>query len=89
MTTTLQLRIDAATKAQAQKVLEKLGLDLSSGIKLFLTQVIRSRSIPFSIRTANGFTPAQERSMIKESEWAKKHGKRFSSVKEMIDDILA
>ncbi len=89
MTTTVQLRIDSATKAQAQKILEKLGLDLSSGIKLFLNQVIRTKSIPFVARTENGYTLAQERRMIKETEWAIKHGKSFSSAKEMIDDILS
>lgn len=89
MTTTVQLRIDSATKLQAQKILEKLGLDLSSGIKLFLTQVIRTKSVPFVARTENGYTPAQERRMIKETEWALKHGKSFSSAKEMIDDILS
>lgn len=88
MTTTVQLRIDATTKAQAQKILEKLGLDLSSGIKMFLTQVIRTKSIPFVARTENGYTPAQERRIIKEAEWTKKHGKRYSTAKEMLDDIL-
>jgi len=83
MTTTVQLRIDSATKAQAQKILEKLGLDLSSGIKLFLTQVVRTKSIPFVARTENGYTPAEERQMIKETEWAIKHGKGYKSVDEL------
>lgn len=82
MTKTLQIRIDSSVKSKAQKILEEMGLDMSSAVKLFLGQVIRSRSIPFEIRTVNGFTPAQENMMIKETEWAKKHGKRFSSVDE-------
>ena len=39
-------------------------------------------------RTANGDSEKIEREILKEAEWAKKHGKRFSSAKEMIDDIL-
>jgi len=88
MTATVQLRIDAATKAKAQKVLKGLGLDLSSAIKLFLTQLVYSSSVPFQIKTRNSFTPAQERRMIKEVERAQKHGKRFSSARAMIDDIM-
>ena len=89
MTDTIQLRIDASTKSKAQKILKDLGLDLSSAVKLFLTQVVSSRSIPFHIVTANGYTPAQEKKMLKEAAWAKKHGKRFSSAKEMLDDIMS
>jgi len=88
MSTTLQLRIDAKVKTNAQKILKEMGLDLSSAIKMFLTQVVNTRKIPFQILTENGFTPAQERKIIKETEWAKKHGKRFTSAKEMLDDIL-
>ncbi len=89
MNATVQLRIDASTKSKAQKVLKELGLDLSSAVKLFLTQVVYSSSVPFSIRTENGFTHAQERRIIKETEWAKKHGKRFTSARAMIDDMLS
>ena len=89
MNATVQLRIDAATKSKAQKVLKELGLDLSSAVKLFLTQVVYSSSIPFRIRTENGFTPAQERRIIKETEWAKKYGKKFTSARAMIDDMLS
>ncbi|MBI3618959.1 hypothetical protein HY213_02905 [Candidatus Peregrinibacteria bacterium] len=40
------------------------------------------------VRTVNGFTPAQERRMLKEAAWALKHGKRFNSVDELMEDIL-
>ena len=89
MNATIQLRIDASTKNKAQKVLKELGLDLSSAVKLFLSKVVQTRSIPFLIVTENGYTLAQERRMIKETSWAKKHGKRFSSAKEMLDDIMS
>ena len=75
MSTTLQLRIDSKVKADAQKILKKMGLDLSSAIKIFLSQVVNTRQIPFQIHTENGFTPSQERRMIKETEWAMKHVK--------------
>jgi len=86
---TIQLRIDNETKQKAQKTLEEIGLDFSSAIKLFLTNVIITQSIPFDIRTKNGFTHAQEKEMIKEARWAVKHAKRYSSVKELMKDLDA
>lgn len=88
MNTTIQFRIDKKTKDQAKKTFEAVGLDMSSGIKVYLKQVARTRAIPFEIRTANGFTHAQERQMIKETEWALQHGKRYTTIEEAHRDIL-
>lgn len=88
MTTTIQVRIDAKTKKQAQTVFEKMGLDLSSGVKLYLTQVIREQGLPFTPRTVNGFTPEYEARILKELEWTRKHGKRYKSGEEALKDIL-
>jgi len=88
MNSTIQIRIDAKIKKQANKTLRDMGLDLSSGIKLFLNQVIKAQAIPFKIRTVNGFTPEQERIMNKETEYALKHGKSYTSVEELHDDFM-
>lgn len=86
-TTTLNVRINKNTKQQAQKIVEKLGLDLSSAVKLFLNQVINTKSIPFEIRTENGYTPAYEARLLKEVEYMKKHGKRYDSVEEALKEL--
>lgn len=65
-TATIQLRIDSRTKSQAQNILKKLGTDLSSAMKLFLSQVIRTKSIPFVARTVNGYTPEFEKMILDE-----------------------
>lgn len=52
--TTLQIRIDAQTKKKAKETLANLGLDISSGIKLFLEQVINTQSVPFIPTTTQG-----------------------------------
>ncbi len=88
MNTTIQIRVDKATKKEADKTFKDLGLDMSSGIKIYLRQVIKSRSIPFEIRTVNGFTPKQERLIIREGDYALKHGKRYDSIKELHNDIM-
>lgn len=63
-------------------------MDFSTGVKIYLKQVAHTQSIPFKIRTENGFTPEQELEMIKEVDWALKHGKSYKSAKELFDDIL-
>lgn len=87
-TTTINIRIDKKTKASAQKVAEKLGIDLSSAVKIFINKFVSTKGIPFEVRTVNGFTPAQEAQMIRETKWAQKYGKRYTSTKEMLDDTL-
>ena len=70
-------------------ILDKLGLDLSTAINIYLVQIIEKKGIPFEVLTENGLTPAQETEILKEIEWAKKHGKRYTSTKKMFQDILA
>lgn len=45
----IQVRLDPKTKKAATNILDKLGLSPSQAIKIFLNQVIISRSIPFAI----------------------------------------
>lgn len=85
---TIQVRTDERTKKSAQRILDKLGLDLSTAINIYLVQIIEKQGIPFEILTENGMTPAQEKKILQEMEWAKKHGKRYKTAKEMHDDIL-
>jgi DNA-damage-inducible protein J len=78
MNSTLQLRIDTKTKKSAAKIFESLGLDLSSGIKIYLSQVMRHKGIPFNILTENGFTDEQEKRLhdeIKHTDKMIKSGK--------------
>lgn len=85
MNTVINVRIDKKTKSGAQKALAGLGLDLSSGIKLFLNQVITENGIPF--------VPTQNAKKIrarwdKEVAEALKNGKSYATAREMIDDIM-
>jgi DNA-damage-inducible protein J len=47
--TTIQVRADSTLKKGAQKVLARLGLDLSTAINLYLVQIIKERGIPFPV----------------------------------------
>lgn len=48
--TTLNIRIDAKLKKDADCVIDELGLSTSSAVVLFLKAVIRERGIPFEIK---------------------------------------
>lgn len=86
--TTIQVRTKEKTKKNAMQILQKLGLDLSTAINMYLVQIIVKKGIPFEILTENGMTPAAERKILKEIEWAKKYGKRYASAEAMHKDIL-
>ncbi len=85
---TIQLRIDNSLKEKASNALKGMGLDLSSGIKLFLNEIVISETIPFLPSTVKGKRLRHYKLYEKETAWAKKHGKRFTSAKELMDDIL-
>lgn len=73
----IQIRIDDKEKKEVKKVLDKLGLDMSSAIKLFLRQTIIKKGIPFLLLTENGLSLKEERDIIQASNEAKK-GKNVS-----------
>ncbi|MDR1827141.1 MAG: type II toxin-antitoxin system RelB/DinJ family antitoxin [Methylobacteriaceae bacterium] len=47
--TRLSVRVDSATKRDAEAVFSALGMTLSTGINVFLARVVQSRSIPFAL----------------------------------------
>lgn len=48
--TNLNIRIDKKVKENSEKVLEGLGLTMTTAINIFLRQVIRVNGIPFEIK---------------------------------------
>ena len=88
MTTTLQIRIDKKMKDAAQKTFRSMGLDMSSGVKLYLAQVANEKRIPFPVMSAD-YWPREEKLKLKrEEDYAFKHGKRYSTIQEAHRDAL-
>ncbi len=85
---TINVRIDAKTKNKTQKILREMGLDLSSAIKIFLNKIIITKSIPFEIRTINGFTPEFEQELLEASRDALKYSKGYDTAEELHAEIL-
>jgi DNA-damage-inducible protein J len=84
---TIQIRIDTKTKKAARKTLDELGIDMSSAVKLFLTNVVNCKGIPLDLRTENGFTLAQEQALVTETELAKSSTRRFATVDALMKDL--
>ena len=50
---TLTIRVDNNLKDEASAILEDMGLNLTSGITVFLKTVVREKKIPFEIKISN------------------------------------
>ena len=83
---TIQIRIDAKTKEAARKTLDELGLDMSSAVKLFLTNVVNRKGIPFDLRTENGFTLAQEQVLLADTKEAKR-SKGYDNLNDLFAEL--
>lgn len=91
---TVQLRVDSKTKRAVANIFQSLGLDLSSGVKMYFQQVIRHKGVPFPVLTENGYTPAQEKQILAEfkqtlADHKARRLKGYSSVRAMRKDILS
>jgi len=94
MTQTLQVRIDSKTKNAAARIFTSLGLDMSTGIKIYLHQVLKHKGIPFQILTENGYTPKFKKGIktqMKQTEKLIKAGKlkTYKSWREMEKSMTA
>jgi DNA-damage-inducible protein J len=51
---TLQVRISDDLRSDADVVLNEIGLDMPTAIRLYLNKIVQTRSIPFSLEAPNG-----------------------------------
>ena len=79
-TDVVRSRISPELKRDAEAVLNHLGLSVSDGIRLFLTQVALKQSIPFEIAKPNAATTA---AMLE----GERKLARFSTFGELMDDL--
>ena len=47
---TVAVRVDDQLKDDATKLFQSLGLDMSTSVKMFLIQSVKTQSIPFEIK---------------------------------------
>ncbi|MFH1233445.1 MAG: type II toxin-antitoxin system RelB/DinJ family antitoxin [Patescibacteria group bacterium] len=84
----IQIRIDAKTKTEVKKILDQMGLDISSAVKLFFHQVINARNFPCELRDVNGFTLRNAEILRKSIIDAENSEKSFNKGSALIKDAL-
>jgi len=84
----IQIRIDAETKRETKKILDKLGMDMSSAVKLFFRQIINARNLPFELRGENGLTLRNAEFLRESIISAKNSTKSFKDGASLIKDAL-
>lgn len=50
---TLQIRLPEGLRDKADAVLADMGLDLPTAVRLYLTKIVQTRSIPFALEAPN------------------------------------
>ena len=60
-TPTTTMRLNPEVKDEALKVLEPLGLNLTSAVNIFLKAVIREKGLPFEVKDEAQRTQVKER----------------------------
>ncbi len=68
-TTMVHVRLKKATKAQAEKALEAMGLSLSDAVRALLVRIAVEKALPFDLRVPN----AKTRAAMREARSTKLH----------------
>ena len=59
----MTIRLDATTRDAAEQVFEALGMDLNTGINIFLKQVVHDQALPFTPTMEDSLDQATEQSI--------------------------
>ena len=86
-TTTIQARIDVKTKKEAEAVLEKMGITLNEGIRMFLHQIINNQALPF--RPEINKEPNETTKQAMRDALNGKNLKSFATVDDFMKDLLS
>ncbi len=85
MNTVIQTRIDSDTKNRAEQIFNKLGISLNDAIRMFLSQSILSRGLPFQPILPE--MPSLETIQTINEVENGIHSRHFSSVDELMADL--
>lgn len=89
----INIRANENLKKTSTQILKEMGLDMSTAITLFLQQVVITKSIPFPIKTINGFSALEEAELLKtqkQLQKAVKNGKAklYKNAEDLSKDLL-
>jgi len=77
----INIRIDNSLKKEAEALFKRLGLNMSTAINIFLSQSIKTGSIPFEIKEKK--PNRRTRKALKEAEKIVKNPDKYKSYKNM------
>ena len=90
--TQIQVRIDTKTKNAVRDILEDMGLDMSTAIKMFCKQIERTRAVPLELNTCphpHIMSPKKANILrIAQSE-TRQSKKSFSTVASLMKDLYS
>ena len=86
-TANLHIRLPAKLKREAEKVIDALGLDTSSAIRLFFTQIMLQGTIPFALPRVRPMS-AKTRKIVEEALKEEMIGP-FESTEEALQALYA
>lgn len=87
----LQLRIDDKLRKEATELYEKLGLDLPTAIRMFLTRSVQVNGVPFAMQLPKSEYKATDAvaAMRRLSKTAEDNGISYMSLEEINAEIAA
>ena len=85
--TLVQFRADETERAEAAQILDQLGLDMPSYLRMCVTRLVREKGIPFSMRIEN--TPENKgvSAMKRASRIAEENGISYMTLDEINAEI--
>lgn len=63
---TIAVRVDDQLKQEASVIISDLGLDMSTAVKMYLKQIVVTRSIPFDIKLDTGISDKEFQKMVEQ-----------------------
>lgn len=89
---TIQVRMSDEDKAAAEAVLEAMGMDMTTAVRVYLKRIAVTGGIPFPVTskrlTVNGFTPEFEAEVLAAAEEAKR-GEGLSPAFDTAEEAIA
>ena len=86
----ISVNVDSDVKQSAQRILNEIGMDLTTAIDLLLRTIIREERIPFNLQTEKAYHEAAHREYIRvELEKAKQEAANPSTIWLTHDEVMA
>ena len=88
----IQVRVDPKLKKQLEEILQKMGIDMPTAVRIFFTKIVMTGGIPFPLTThlEDNYSPAQLRKIDKMAERAMRSKRLrgpFTSAEDLIKDL--